>query len=767
MMDEADLTVHRRSQIFDEDSEDSKIYLSVLWSGGRLGSSFYDTFSSELNFQLDIVERDDFEQLRNLLRQVRPQSILTSSKQDERFVKAIREMDFDVDEIEILPSSDYSVDVCKRRLLTLASLPGMPNHFNAEEKVIYVSSLVPPDSRNAVKSAGALLKHLDKKRVNVELENRDVHIPVLSVKQYLLNDIMAIDDNSLSALQVFRREHHPSTYKTGNASKEGLSLFGICNKTRTLIGSRRLKTWFMRPSRDLALLTQRFDAVDFLSSPRNSEIVASLRDSLKHVSNVLRILTRMVSAHVTIADWKSLYKTAYNSTYIGATCKSLPQEIEIFRKIGEVFTEDLQEIAGLIDKIVDFEESRAQHRFVVKLGVDEELDRKKDTYSQLPDLMTKVAEEELAKLDGAIKECNVLYFPQVGYILAIPCTAAEKEANDHQIPGLEFVYWANDFAHYKSARTKELDATLGDTQNEIRDYEHSIMRKLESTILEHTEVLFDVVEYAADLDCLMALAMTARENNFVKPDCTAENVIRVERGRHPLQELCTNPFVPNDVVVEPNSQRMKILTGPNASGKSVYLKQVALIVYMAHVGSFVPADSALIGLTDRIFTRIHSRESVSVGLSTFMIDLNQTAVALQSATESSLVLIDEFGKGTSTVDGLALLTSSLRFWLKQGERCPKVFVSTHFHSLVQQDLLPSSPYVHFQTMDVMCDGDDLIFLYELKDGQTTSSHACHIAAEAGVPEEVIVRAKEVSKLVLERRPIHRIHSASAETRAIR
>ena len=148
----------------------------------------------------------------------------------------------------------------------------------------------------------------------------------------------------------------------------------------------------------------------------------------------------------------------------------------------------------------------------------------------------------------------------------------------------------------------------------------------------------------------MALAMTARENNFVKPDCTAENVIRVERGRHPLQELCTNPFVPNDVVVEPNSQRMKILTGPNASGKSVYLKQVngrtpprnrvliqggiprtkvALIVYMAHVGSFVPADSALIGLTDRIFTRIHSRESVSVGLSTFMIDLNQVRDSFQ------------------------------------------------------------------------------------------------------------------------------------------
>eukprot|EP00118_Oscarella_pearsei_P012511 m.92641 g.92641 ORF g.92641 m.92641 type:complete len:572 (+) comp36749_c0_seq10:12-1727(+) len=527
------------------------------------------------------------------------------------------------------------------------------------------------------------------------------------------------------------------------------------------------RMWFLRPSRSLSVLSQRFSAIEFLSFPRNSEVVTSLRDSLKHIANVPRILTRMISAHVSVADWRSLQKTASNAVYIGATCRSLPQDIDLFGKIGELFTEKLETVAGLVDKVIDFEESRAQHKVVVKPGIDAELDRMKDTYNGLPDLMTKVATEELTRLDSEIKECNVLYLPQLGYLLTIPCTSRMKDAEDFHVDGLEFMFWSDNIAHYKSEKTKELDAALGDTQCEITDRETVIILKLQSTILEHTQILLDVVEYAADLDSLIALALTARENNYVKPMCTEENVLRIIKGRHPLQELCTNPFVPNDVIVDASCQRMKVLTGPNASGKSVYLKQVALIVYMAHVGSFVPAESALIGLTDRIFTRIHTRESVSIGLSTFMIDLNQTSVALRCATKSSLVLMDEFGKGTSNDDGLALLAASLKFWLKETGFCPKVFVSTHFHSLVEPEVLPHSPLVHFQTMEVMHDGSDLVFLYQLKDGHTASNYACHIAAQANIPAELISRGQEVSNLIQQGRPIHRMNSAGAETRAQR
>jgi len=369
--------------------------------------------------------------------------------------------------------------------------------------------------------------------------------------------------------------------------------------------------------------------------------------------------------------------------------------------------------------------------------------------------MTKVAREELSKLSSSITECNVVYLPQLGYLLAIPCTPEMKEEKDFALDGLEFVFLSNNRVHYKSASTRELDSLLGDTQCEITDHETAIMHRLQTVVLEHTKVLMDVMDCCAELDCLISLALCARENNYVCPQLTTSSVLSIEQGRHPLQELCVNQFVPNDTVFHKDSGRLKILTGPNASGKSVYLKQVGLIVFLAHIGSFVPADSAIVGITDRIFTRIHTRETVSVGLSTFMIDLNQVATAVQGATDNSLVIIDEFGKGTATIDGLSLLSATLRYWLARGSGCPKTLVSTHFHGLIRQNLLPQSALVKYQTMEVMQEEEELVFLYQLVDGHADSSFACHIASLAGIPDELIKRAHQVTELIRSNKPLQR------------
>jgi len=486
----------------------------------------------------------------------------------------------------------------------------------------------------------------------VELEDPDVRVPILGLKVFSLSDLLIVDNNSYSALQIFQKERHPSVYKvgTGNSgAKEGLSLFGIMNRTRSVLGGNMLRMWFLRPSRDISLLKQRQKAVSYFMGLRNAEVVASLQDCLKHIKNISRILSRMTTAQASVGDWQALYKTAYNGTYIADLCKTIPMDIEIARKVTTSFTDELHGIGSLISKIIDFDESTEQNRFVVKPGVDPALDEKKRTYNGLPDFMTKVAREELSKLSSSITECNVVYLPQLGYLLAIPCTPEMKEEKDFALDGLEFVFLSNNRVHYKSASTRELDSLLGDTQCEITDHETAIMHRLQTVVLEHTNVLMDVMDCCAELDCLISLALCARENNYVCPQLTTSSVLSIEQGRHPLQELCVNQFVPNDTVFHKDSGRLKILTGPNASGKSVYLKQVGLIVFLAHIGSFVPADSAIVGITDRIFTRIHTRETVSVGLSTFMIDLNQVATAVQGATDNSLVIIDEFGKGTATV----------------------------------------------------------------------------------------------------------------------
>lgn len=322
-------------------------------------------------------------------------------------------------------------------------------------------------------------------------------------------------------------------------------------------------------------------------------------------------------------------------------------------------------------------------------------------------------------------------------MLAIPRSPELKEESDFGIDGLEFVFLSNNRLHYKSARTRELDNLLGDTQCEITDHETAIMHRLQTVILEHTKVLMDVMECCAELDCLISLAVCARENNYVCPKLTMDSVLNIEQGRHPLQELCVNLFVPNDTVFEKDKGRMKVLTGPNASGKSVYLKQVGLIVFLTHIGSFVPAESATVGITDRIFTRIHTRETVSVGLSTFMIDLNQ-------------------------IDGLSLLTATLRHWLRQGSSCPKLLVSTHFHSLVKQKLLPQTPLVTYQTMQVMEEDEDIAFLYHLIDGYAESSLACHIASLAGLPDELLKRAQQVTELTRCNKPILKKDTADDE-----
>ncbi|XP_022252966.1 mutS protein homolog 5-like isoform X2 [Limulus polyphemus] len=454
----------------------------------------------------------------------------------------------------------------------------------------------------------------------------------------------------------------------------------------------------------------------------------------------------MATAHATVNDWKTLYKGVYNAMLIGDLCSTLPQRLFIINKITTTFTSDLYRVANLIYKIVDFEESVNQDHFVVKPGVDEELDRKKRTYNGLPDFMTKVAEQELSHLSDGIKECQVIYLPQLGYLLAVPLTDEMSASSNYVLPGLEFVFMSNNVAHYKSTSTRELDSLLGDTQCEIRDHETQIMHRLQNIILEVSNVFTDIVTYSAQLDVLISLAVVAKEFNYTKPELTNENIVCIKGGRHPLQELCVTTFVPNDTNTGPSSGKMVIMTGPNASGKSVYLKQIALIVFMAHIGSFVPADSARVGIMDHILSRIHTRESVSLGLSTFMIDLNQMAQALRKATSHSLVVIDEFGKGTEAVDGLALLTSSLQFWLKKEQACPHVFVSTHFHSIF--NLLPPTS----------------LLKYQLKDGKADGSCAHHVASLAGIPINLIERGKQVSELFRQNRPVPPVNQETADAK---
>jgi DNA mismatch repair protein MSH5 len=299
--------------------------------------------------------------------------------------------------------------------------------------------------------------------------------------------------------------------------------------------------------------------------------------------------------------------------------------------------------------------------------------------------------------------------------------------------------------------------------------------------LENDKLLISASDLCGELDSLVALALGARRYQFNPPQMTMANIINIEGGRHPLQELTVRVYIPNDCFIaggegnenededenvdflpsrasscpseSTSQQRMLLMTGPNYSGKSVYLKQNALIVYLAHIGSFVPAERATIGLTDKILTRISTRESVSRNHSAFMIDLQQVALSITLATRRSLVIIDEFGKGTNSLNGAGLAAGVFEYFLGLGAQSPKVIAATHFHEIFENGFLPDRPQLTFGHMEVRVDSrtavleDQIAYLFNFKPGRSSSSFGTTCALLNGIDPVIVARAEELVLLV--------------------
>ncbi|XP_059794385.1 mutS protein homolog 5 isoform X3 [Balaenoptera ricei] len=728
----------------EEEEEPAEIHLCVLWNSGYLGIAYYDTSDSTIYFMPDAPDHESLRLLQRVLDEIHPQSVVTSAKQDENMTRFLGKLASQEHrepkrpEIIYLPSVDFGLEISKQRLLS-GNYSFIPDSMTATEKILFLSSIIPFDCLLTVRALGGLLKFMGRRRIGVELEDYNVSVPILGFKKFVLTHLVSIDQDTYSVLQIFKSEPHPSVYKVASGLKEGLSLFGILNRCRCKWGEKLLRLWFTRPTQDLGELNSRLDVIQFFLLPQNLDMAQMLHRLLGHIKNVPLILKRMKLSHTKVSDWQVLYKTVYSALGLRDACRSLPQSIQLFRDIAQEFSDDLHHIASLIGKVVDFEGSLAENRFTVLPNIDPEIDEKKRRLTGLPSFLTEVARKELENLDLRIPSCSVIYIPLIGFLLCIPRLPSMVETNDFEIEGLDFMFLSEEKLHYRSARTKELDALLGDLHCDIRDQETLLMYQLQCQVLARAAVLTRVLDLASRLDVLLALASAARDYGYSRPHYSARLLgVRIQNGRHPLMELCARTFVPNSAECGGYKGRVKVITGPNSSGKSIYLKQVGLITFMALVGSFVPAEEAEIGAVDAIFTRIHSCESISLGLSTFMIDLNQqVAKAVNNATERSLVLIDEFGKGTNTVDGLALLAAVIRHWLALGPTCPHIFVATNFLSLIQLQLLPQGPLVQY----LVCEG------------VANASHASHTAAQAGLPEKLVARGKEVSDLICSGKPI--------------
>jgi DNA mismatch repair protein MSH5 len=567
---------------------------------------------------------------------------------------------------------------------------------------------------------------------------------------------MLIDRSTLLALNVFVDE--TPLVVTANRHKEGLSLFAVLHRCKSKPGAQLLRQWLSYPLSDADAICSRHDHVAFLCLPDHASFRDCLSSCLARVHNLPRLLSHFRAVRQKLADWLSLF----SSIKALVDLHSLVSEIRrhsvvprLFAEFNKAWDVRLPDVLHEVESLVDFGVSRESGVLRVRDGVWSELDQMRSHCASIGAFLIEVASADGFPIDEA---CYV-YVPQLGYLLlvsnidsncntnSIPDSLSSKTNTDDCI--FQFRSDSNEL-YFKNARCQELDTTLGDVAGIVADMESSLVRELGTRLLEHSSALLTLAHLVAELDVYLALAVVAIDCNLVRPEivCCRESdrPLEIIGGRHLLHEVSfdafhdSRQFVANDTFMGVTQQAVMLLTGPNASGKSVYARQIALLVLMAQCGSFVPAQSARIAPCDALLARL-DWSSLSNVLSSFQFDMAAIGFLLRHVTESSLVIIDEFGKGTRKQDGIALIAALIKHLVAVGG--PKAIIITHFHELWSHPILlppPSCPrffcchmrfLVHDDTQ--LNDEQRVVFLFQIAPGVCLESLGAHCAALAGVP----------------------------------
>lgn len=676
------------------DHNKNNYLLAVHTSGSTAGIAFSDISTGEFGLtQVSVTE------IPTLLATIQPSEILIPKKKKNSFTEEYPEWNISTMDDWVFDGS-YGYD-----LLT--------EHFNTHSlKGFGVEEL------NLAQTAAGVLLHYVKENQKSSLG----HIRRLFA--YENTEYMQLDRSTKQNLELTSNIHAET--------KEG-TLISILDETCTAMGGRMLRKWIMRPLKRLNPIKQRLNAVEALYT--NHDVRVKLREELDQVGDLERMISRICVGRTNPRD---VYQLRLSLEQIPNIKVLITQNDEtLIKNLNGQLSMVTQVQERIARAILDDPPGNTRDGGFIADGYNDELDELRDIAKNGKNYLARI-QKELSE-ETNIPSLKLGYNKVFGYYIEV--TNAHKEKVPETFIRKQTLVNAE---RYITPELKEIEEKILSAEERITKLESELFRELCVFIAESSDPIQQNAEAIAQLDCIQSLAEIAFRNNYNKPSVNESDLLDIKKGRHPVVEKTLpvgEPFIPNDIKLDNEDEQIMIITGPNMAGKSIVLRQTGLIVLMAQIGSFVPAESASIGLIDKIFTRVGASDNLAAGESTFLVEMNEAANILNNATPRSLILLDEVGRGTSTFDGLSIAWSIAEYLHNQSAVAAKTLFATHYHELNELEQL----YERVINYNVKVEEHEgkVIFMRKLVRGGADHSYGIQVASMAGLPSVVIERSKEI------------------------
>jgi len=611
-------------------------------------------------------------------------------------------------QISYLDGEDFKLEPAKKRLMEKFSTRSLQG-FGCENLTAGTSA------------AGAILAYVQETQLQ-ETEH------ILSLENYELNSYLIIDEHSCRNLELLKNIQ--------NKNKKG-SLISVLDKTITAMGGRLLKDWIRYPLIDIKEIENRLDAVS--EAKANPGLRLSIRTLLKDVYDLERLGSKISMGHANARDLTALKNSLYKLPELFSHLNELSAPLfkgEFIDNRKEVAAE-LFELADLINRAIRPDAPISLNEGgIICDGYSQELDEILEISRNGRSWIAKTGAKEKEKT--GLSSLKIKFNKVFGYFIEVS-KAQALSVPDNYIRKQTLV----NAERFITEELKEVEFKVLNAQEKRAAIEYSIFCEVRKSILKKTFSILRIAKFLACVDVLLGLAAAADENNYTRPHLNQDQILKIDEGRHPVVEkmIVGEGYVPNTIMLDNEKNQVLIITGPNMAGKSTVLRQVALMVLMAQMGSFVPAKQADLCIIDRIFTRVGALDNLALGQSTFMVEMEETANIVNNAKENSLVILDEIGRGTSTFDGMSIAWAVAEYLHDLNGKGVKTLFATHYHELTRLEHL--KPRVKNFNIAVKEFNDNIIFLRRLVPGGTNKSYGIQVARLAGVPDKVIAKAKEI------------------------